>query len=57
MGAFLQKLNNQNAQNYISEALEKFHSSKNLSEAHTTILKIIASLWLSQIGVSSKEYL
>ena len=33
MRAFLQKLNNHRGQKDISEALEQFHSSENLSEA------------------------
>ena len=53
---FLKKINNHHAQKDISEALEQFHSSKNLSEAHRAILTKIASLWLSQIGVSGKDY-
>ena len=38
MRAFLQKLNHHHAQKDISEALEQFHSSKNLSQAHRAIL-------------------
>ena len=38
MRVFLQKLKHHRAQKDISEALEKFHSSKHLSEAHKAIL-------------------
>ena len=38
MRVFLQKLNHHCAQKVISEVLEKFHSSQNLSEAHRAIL-------------------
>ena len=38
MRAFLQKLNRHRALKNISEVLEQFPSSKNLSEAHRAIL-------------------
>ena len=38
MGAFLQIIKAHHAQKDISEALEQFHSSKKLSEAHRAIL-------------------
>ena len=38
MITFLQNNKAHRAQKYISEALEQFHSSKNLSEAHRAIL-------------------
>jgi predicted transposase YdaD len=38
MREFLQKLKHHRAQKDISEALEQFHSSKNLSEAQRAIL-------------------
>ena len=38
MRVFLEKLNHHRAKKDISEVLEQFHSSKNLSEAHRAIL-------------------
>ena len=48
---FLQKLNHHRAQKDISEALEQFHSSKNLSEAQRAILTNHDDVWLSQANV------
>ena len=39
MRVFLQKFKAHRAQQYISEALEQFHSSKNLSDAYRAILR------------------
>ena len=38
MRAFLKKLKHHRSKKDISEALEQFHSSKNLSETHRAIL-------------------
>ena len=49
MRVFLQKIKD------ISEALEQFHSSKNWSEAYRAILTNHSIIYLTQIGVSSKD--
>ena len=38
MRAFIQRLNHHHAQNDVSEVLEQFPSSKNLSDAHRAVL-------------------
>ena len=55
MRAFLQKLNRHRAKKDISEVLEQFPSSKNVSKAHRAILTNHRIFWLSQIGVSRKD--
>ena len=68
MRLFLQNLKHHHAQKDISEALEQFHSSKNLSQAHRAILtnhSIIMALsnrcvkqeWLWQTKKQNKQTL
>ena len=52
---FFKNIKSHHAQKDISEELEQFHSSKNLSEAYRAILTNHSIIWLSQIGVSSKD--
>ena len=49
------KYSHHRAQKDLSEALEQLPSSKNLSEAHRVFYQIMMIVWLSQIGVSSKD--